>query len=67
MSNELLIFHWYLIGIPVMFGWMAIIDRHELVEAFWGCVLWPLTLVGLVMFIVFYKPMIRRAKERAVE
>lgn len=63
--TEYAIFFIYLLGIPALLGFMAMIDRHSVTEAFWGCVLWPITLVGVIVFIVFYQPMVRRAKERA--
>ena len=43
----------YLAGAFVLLAWMAVIDRHELREAFWLSLLWPLTLVMIPIVTAF--------------
>lgn len=38
----------YLSGGFIMLAWMAVIDTHEIREAFWVALLWPLVLAVLL-------------------
>lgn len=40
----------YLAGGFVMLAWMACIDRHDVRQAFWAALLWPATLLAVLLW-----------------
>lgn len=43
----------YVYGAFVFFAWMSAMNRHELREAFWITLLWPVMLVALIFIAPF--------------